>query len=289
MNYLLHLLITIGLYAILAMSLNLIVGYAGLTSLCHAAFSGIGAYATSLLMVKVGIGFLPSLVLAMTLASLLSILIAVPATRMRGDLFVLATLGFQVIVFSVLYNWTSLTNGSYGLSGIPVANVLGFSINSRPRFLVLLGLLGGLCALLMRRIVHSPFGRVLRALREDEHAANALGKNVPVFKLTAFALGASGAALAGGLAAIYTRYVDPTSFTLMDSIFLLSIVVIGGAGSLTGPVTGAVLMLLIPESLRFFAVPVAIAANVRQIIYGLLLIVLMRMRPRGIHGEYDFS
>jgi branched-chain amino acid transport system permease protein len=289
LNYLWHILVLISLYALLAMSLNLVVGYTGLMSLCHAAFYGIGAYTTTLLMMRADWQFFPALLAAVLLSGLLSLLIGIPTLRLRGDFLVLATLGFQVIVFSILYNADSLTNGPYGIPGIPTPRLAGLEVNTPFRYCLFAGAFAGALGLLLRALVMSPFGRVLKAIREDEIAAAAMGKNVPALKMTVFAIAAAFAAVPGALFAGYLRYIDPTSFTTAESIFILAIVVIGGAGSLAGPVIGAVLMILLPEALRFLHLPEAVAANLRQIIYGLLLIVLMRVRPQGLQGKYGFD
>ena len=289
MNYLWHILNMVGIYAMLAMSLNLAAGYGGLLSLCHAAFYGLGAYVTTLLMLSAGLNFFPALGCAILLTAFLSLLIAVPSLRLRGDYFVLATLGFQIIVFAVLYNWVGLTRGPYGITGIPVPEIFGIEINSVARFLVFTAVVSGISMAILRLLAHSPFGRVLRAVRDDELAAAALGKNVTMLKTVAFVLAAAFAAIPGALFAGYMRYIDPTGFTLTESIFILSMVVIGGAGSFWGPLVGAVLLVLLPEALRFLQMPDSVAANLRQVVYGLLLIVLMRFRPQGLMGEYDFE
>ena len=142
---------------------------------------------------------------------------------------------------------------------------------------------------IVRRIVQSPFGRVLKTIREDEVVALAAGKNVAVYKVTVFMIGAGLAALAGVLYAHYISFIGPGSFTIMESIFIISIVIIGGAGSLRGPVLGAVVLVVLPELLRFIGMPSAVAANVRQIIYGGLLVAMMMCRPQGLLGEYAFQ
>lgn len=289
MNYLWHILVMINIYVVLAGSLNLVVGYTGLLSLCHAAFFGIGAYTTTLLTMKAGLNFLPALALAIPLTALLSLTVAIPALRLKGDYFVLATLGFQVIVFSLLYNWVKVTRGPNGIPGIPIPSIFGFEIISPFHYFLFSGLLAVTSLWMIWLMVHSPFGRLLRAVRDDEIAAAALGKNVPRTKTMAFALGAAIAAIPGALFAGYMRYIDPTSFTLLEAIFILSIVVIGGAGSFWGPVVGAGFMVILPEALRFLQISDSIAANFRQIIYGLILIILMRFRPQGFLGEYEFE
>lgn len=289
MNYLWHILTLIAIYVILGMSLNLSVGYTGLLTICHAAFYGIGAYATTLLMMNAGWGFFPALLGGIVITTVCSLIIAIPSLRLRGDYFVLATLGFQVIVFSLLYNWVDFTRGPYGIPGIPVPVVFGKTIDSIFTYFLFSLFFASLCGLLLWGIKQSPFGRTLRAIREDEMAAAALGKNVPRFKTRAFVISAAFAAVPGALFACYMRYIDPTSFTLNESVFILSIVIIGGAGSVIGPVVGAALMVVLPELLRFLHIPDAIAANMRQIIYGLLIILLMRYRPQGIAGEHTFE
>lgn len=289
MNYLLHILIMVNIYAVLALSLNLLVGYAGLLSICHAAFYGIGAYAGTLLMVDVGLGFWPAMLLAVVVTVLLSFTISVPALRLSGDYFVLASLGFQVIVFAVLYNWTGLTRGPYGISGIPQPSFWGLEISSPMAYFYFTGAIALLCIGLVHLIGRSPFGRVLKAIREDEMATSALGKNISRFKITAFAIAAGFAAVPGVLFAGYTRYIDPTSFTIMESIFILSIIIIGGTGNTVGPLLGTLLLLFLPEALRFLGMPDAVAANMRRVIYGLVIIIMLRFRPQGLRGEYRFA
>lgn len=289
MSYLLRILTMVSIYSILALSLNLLVGYAGLLSLSHAAFYGIGAYVSTLLMMKVGLPFLPSLLIAIASASLLSFTISVPALRLKGDYFVLASLGFQIIVFSILYNWVDLTGGPYGLPGIPVPSVFGIEVASFASYFAFSGAIALICWGLLYLIGNSPFGRALRAIREDEIAASVLGKNILGLKVRAFVISTGFAAVAGALFAGYLRYIDPTSFTIMESIFVLSIIIIGGTGNSSGPIIGTVLMIVLPEALRFLGLPDRIAPNMRQIIYGMLIILIMRYRPQGLSGEYRFE
>lgn len=289
MNYLFHILIMINIYLILALSLNLLVGYTGLLSVCHAAFYGIGAYIASLLMVKAGLGFFPALLIGIAGAMILSLSIAVPSLRLRGDYFVLASLGFQIIVFSILYNWVDLTRGPYGIPGIPKPVILGWQIRTLPLYFIFSLLFGLLCLFIFWRIASSPFGRTLKAIREDEIAAEALGKNITTFKVASFVIAAGGAALAGALYATYVTYIDPTSFNLEESIFILSVIIIGGTGNLKGSVVGAAFLVILPEALRFLGIPDTVAPNVRQMIYGGLMVGLMFFRPQGIVGEYRFE
>ena len=286
MNYILHLLIMIGIYLLLAYGLNLVVGFGGLLSLCHAVFYGIGAYASTLLMVKAGVTFLPAVFMGMAFTALFAFLIGIPALRFRGDSFVLVTLGIQMIVFTILYNWVDLTRGPYGIPGIPRPKVAGYEISSLPEYLLLVGAVVLLSVVVLFALYRAPFGLALKALRDDEMAAEGLGKSPVQMFLYAFVISALFASLAGSLYATYVTYIDPTSFTLDESIFLLAILLVGGAGNKKGAFVGTVFMILLPEALRFLGLPDTVAPNVRQMIYGLTLIVLMFFRPQGLAGEY---
>ncbi len=286
MNYLLHILIMISIYTILSLSLNLPVGYAGLLSLAQAAFYGIGAYAAALFMVQSGVNFFAALGFAVMLSTILSLLVSYPSIRLKGDYFILASLAFQVIVFAVLYNWIDVTRGPYGIPGIPRPALFGIAFNSLPKFFALSGGIAVFVIVITKRLYSSPFGLVLKAIREDELSAISVGKNIRKFKMLAFAISSGIAAVAGSLFAVYMTYIDPTSFTLDESIFILSIVLVGGSGNLKGPLAGTILMILLPEGLRFLGIPDSVAPNVRQIIYALVLIILMRFKPQGILGEF---
>lgn len=286
MNYLLHLLVMIDIYLLLALSLNLVLGFGGLLSLCHAAFYGVGAYAFTLLSMKLGLSFLPALALSLVFTGLVAFLLGIPGLRFRGDPFVLVTLGFQVIIFSVLYNWTSLTRGPYGIPGIPRPEIFSWHVDTLPEFAVLSIFFVLLYLGIFVPLYRSPFGLALRALREDERAAEALGKPAYRYFLTAFIITGTAAAVPGALYATYVTYIDPTSFTLEESIFQVIILLVGGAGNLRGPVIGTIFMVLLPEVLRFLGLPSTVAPNVRQILYGLILVVLMYFRPQGIMGDF---
>ncbi len=287
MAYFLHILILINIYIIIAISLNLIAGYTGILSIAHAAFYGVGAYVAALLAVNYGTPFLLNLIAAMIVAGAVAAVVAFPSLRIHDDYLVIATFGFQMILFSIFNNWVSLTRGPLGIPGIPQPKIFGIAITSHVGFLILTGLLALAVYLFARRLVNSPFGRVLKAIREDEIFAQALGKNVIRYKILVFVIGGALAAIAGTLYAHYVTFIDPTSFTILESIFMISIVIVGGAGSLIGSIVGAVILIVIPEMLRFLGMPNAIAANMRQIIYGTLLVVMMMFRPRGLVGEYE--
>jgi branched-chain amino acid transport system permease protein len=194
-----------------------------------------------------------------------------------------------MILFSIFNNWTELTSGPIGISGIPPPVIFGWSIESHSEFVALAAIYAGFCYFIIGRITSSPYGRVLRAIREDEVFARSMGKNTLRFKVAVFAVSASLAAMAGSLYARYISYIAPTSFTVMKSILVISMVIIGGAGSRWGPVIGAVVLVTLPEALRFLGLPSAVAANLRQIIYGILLVLMMIVRPQGLAGRYGFG
>ena len=289
MEYLLHILLIAGIYVILTLSLNLIVGYTGLPALGHAAFSCIGAYTSSLLALNMGLSPWIGLMIGACVAALSGAIIGYPAVRLKGDYLALATFGLGVIVYSIAKNWISLTRGPMGLPGIPGFSVFGFQLSEIWSYLLLVLVFVILTIFVINRIVDSPFGRILRSIREDEIASEALGKDTTKHKLLVFIIGAFFAGIAGSLYAHYITFIDPSSFTVMESITILLMVIFGGMGSISGSVMGAVILVIFPELLRFLGMPSAIAAPMRQMIYGLLLIVLMLKRPQGIMGAYRFK
>ncbi len=289
MAYLVHILILILIFVILAESLDLVAGHTGLLSVCQAGFFGVGAYCSALLTTRLAASFLEGLLAGIVVSVALSLVVSVPSLRLKDDYFVIGTFGLQVIVFGILNNWISLTRGPMGVPGIPLPVILGWHCDSQLDFLFLGGVFTLFAYSVMFLIVESPFGRVLHAIREDEIFAETLGKDTLRFKLIAFAVSASVAASAGSLYAHYVTYVDPSSFTVIDSILVISMVIIGGAGSAWGPLIGASVLVMLPEALRFIGLPNAAAGNLRQMIYGVLLVVMMIFRPRGLVGKYALS
>jgi len=289
MEYILHILILIGIYTILSVSLNLLVGYTGILSIAHAAFYGVGAYIAALMALKLQTPFLLNLFLAIIGAGLFGALVGIPSLRLRDDYFVIATFAFQIITFSILNNLVDFTGGPLGLPGIPQPNIFEFVITTHIEFLILVLILAVITFWISNKIVKSPFGRLLKAIREDEVFVRAAGRNVSSAKVKVFVIGASLASIAGVIYATYITYIDPTSFTIMESIFIISIVIIGGSANLKGSIVGAAVLVALPELLRFIGLPNSIAANIRQILYGALLVTFMLWRPQGFLGEYKFN
>lgn len=289
MEYFLHILVITGIYIILTLSLNLVVGYTGLPALGHAAFSCVGAYTSSLLALNLGLSPWLGLLIGACAAALLGFGIALASIRLKGDYLALATFGFGVIVYSVARNWISITRGPLGLPGIPRFLIFSVQLSEIWQYLVVVTAFVLLTNFVMRRLVHSPFGRILRAIREDEIAAQSVGKDVEKYKILVFVIGAFFSGIAGSLYAHYISFIDPSSFTVMESIIILIMVVFGGMGSLSGSFVGASILVVFPELLRFLGLPTSIAAPLRQMIYGLLLVLLMLKRPRGILGRYRWQ
>jgi branched-chain amino acid transport system permease protein len=289
MEYLIHILIIAGIYVIFTLSLNLIVGYTGLAALGHIAFACVGAYTSSLFALNLGISPWIGLIAGAIMASILGAIVAYPSLRLKGDYLALATFGLGVIVYSIAKNWVSLTRGPMGLPGIPSFSIFGYQISNVWSYLILVLIFVFITYLAIRNITNSPFGRILKGIREDEIASQAMGKNVNKYKLIVFIVGAFFAGIAGSLYAHYISFIDPSSFTIMESITVLLMVVFGGMGSLKGSFVGAFLLVILPELLRFLGMPSSVAAPLKQMIYGLLLVVLMIWRPQGLMGKYKFK
>jgi len=280
MEYTLHLAILICFYTMLSQGLSLAAGKTGLISLAHAGFYGIGAYTTALLSLNFGLSFWVNLPIALALSGAIALLVSLIALRTVEDYFIICTLGIQVIIFSLMNNWMHLTSGPLGIPGIPQISLFGINFGDKIRFLLLSTFFVVFIWLLLRNLYNSAFGKILTALSEDEIYTQSLGRNVYRSKTIAFTMSAMLAAIPGMLYAHYISYIDPTSFTVNESIFILSIVIIGGMGRLWGSFMAATFMIILPEILRFLGMPESVAANMRQIIYGIILVVLMMINSR---------
>jgi len=287
MEYILHLLILICIYTLLSQSLNLSAGFTGLISLAHAGFYGIGAYTTAILSkLPIAIGmdfpFWLNLPLAMLISGAIAFVVSLIALRTVEDYFIICTLGIQVILFSLMNNLMNVTRGPLGIPGIPSISLFGMSLDSKISFLTLSLFFVALVWFVLKNISKSGFGKTLTAISEDEIYTQSIGKSVYQSKIISFTTSAILAAIPGALYAHYISYIDPTSFTVAESIFILSIVIIGGLGNMTGSFLAAAFLVLLPEALRFVGMPDSIAANMRQIIYGLILVVVMMTGKNGV-------
>lgn len=287
MEYIFHVIYLLCIYVMLVLSANLTTGMANLLTMCQAAFYGIGAYIGTFLLFQCNYIFALIAFVVMLVTGLSSLTISYASVKLKGDYFVLATMGFQLIVYTVLYNWTDVTNGTYGIAGIPNINLAGGVITLDNIYLNLAFILAitGLVVFFLHILKTSPYGRLLKAIRTDDITVESFGRNTASVKIWAFALSSAIAGLAGVLYASYVGYIDPTSFPLKESIFILCALFIGGIGNIEGPICGAVFVIILPEILRWVGLPDTNAAEIRQIIYGIALVLIMIYRPQGIKGR----
>jgi branched-chain amino acid transport system permease protein len=281
-TYYIQILIFIGLYSILALSLNLLNGYVGLLSIGHAAFYGIGAYASAKLVMEVGLPFPLAMFGSGIIAGIFGYLIAKPTLRLSGIYMTLATLGFNMIFFLVMQNWMSFTNGPLGIMDIPAPRIFGYVIDSRIEYYYLIFFLVLLTIGSMHRLMTCRFGRALKGIRENELAAEAMGVHTTRYKIQAFMLAAFYAGIAGSYYAHFIKYISPDSFYIYESFILLAMLAFGGQGNLIGPVVGAAILIVIPEIFRFLQ-------EYRMLVYGSVLIIMMLVRRQGLLGGRNYS
>lgn len=267
-QYVLRICVYITIYSILSCSLNLISGVGGQVSMGHSAFYGIGAYASTLIAMSLGIPWFICLLFAFVFAFIIGVLIGIPSLRLKGGYLCICTQGFAELVRLILLNWVSVTRGPMGLTNIPRPVIFGIQIRSNAQYFVVSLTLFLLVFFLLRNIIRSKFGRNLKAIKEDDIAAEVMGIRVHREKVIAFSLAAGLAGIAGSMLAHYMVFISPTLFTSDFSTQILSMVVLGGMGSMPGCIIATTLLTAIPEALRSLN-------EYRMLIYGLLLIFMM--------------
>lgn len=287
MEYFFHVIYLFCIYVMLVLSANLTTGMANLLTMCQAAFYGIGAYVGTYFLFQFNVSFTIIALLVILATGLSSLIISYASVKLKGDYFVLATMGFQLIVYTIIYNWTEVTHGTYGIPGIPGFNLFGglISLDDIYANLIFVLIVTAGVILFFYKLKNSPYGRILKAIRSDNIQVEAYGRNTAGVKIWAFAISSAIAGLSGALYASYVGYIDPTSFPLKESIFILCALFIGGIGNIKGPVFGAAFVIFLPEILRFVGLPDSVAAEIRQIIYGLSLVLIMYFRPQGMMGK----
>ena len=279
-----HIGIMLCIYGILVVSTNLTVGMANLLTLCQAAFYGIGAYVGAFFLKTLALPLWQTALLAFVATGLFSLIISFASTRLKGDYFILATLGFQLIVYTILYNWSSVTGGNDGLGDIPRAGIS--DLGNSQSYLIISAILLLVTLLVFTRIQKSPFGRLLKAIKDDELAVQTLGRNTSAVKAKAFFISSAFAGLAGIIYASYVGVIHPDNYTLEESIFIITALFIGGAGDrVRGPLAGAAFVVLLPVLLRLTGMPKGIIANFRQVVYGIVIVALAFFRPQGLLGR----
>lgn len=286
--YFIHLLILVGIYAILAISLQLAVGYGGLLNLGHISFFGIGAYTYTLLLFA-GVNFWICVLCAGLFSAFWGWMSAIAIRKLKGDYLALVTLGFSFVTYAVLINWTDLTRGPLGIPGIPRPVLFGLDTNENIVYLVLVFAVVAITYFFINRIVSSPFGKVVEAIRDDELSAKSLGKSTFKVKCINLAVSAFFAGIAGCLYASYITFIDPSSFTFSGIIPIILIIIIGGLGSLPGTLLATFLIILLPEPLRFIGFSSSVVGPARQIVYALILLIILYFKPRGFYGKLDLE
>jgi len=281
-DYVTHVTILVMLYAVTAASLDILVGYTGRLSLGHAAFFAVGAYTSTLLAMNWGISPWIGIFAGGIMASVFGLILGIPSLKLRGPYLAISTLGFGVIVWLMLINLDWLTRGPLGIPGIPPLPGIGpLDFRNKVTFYYVALIFTLVSIFLLHILTQSRMGKILMSIREDEDAALSVGVDVPLFKVYAFLIATFFAGISGGLYAHYLRYISPEISTLGESIYILSMTIIGGFGTLIGPVMGAVVLSLLQELLRSYL-------EYRYLIYGLLIILVMKFFPSGIYGIIEF-
>jgi branched-chain amino acid transport system permease protein len=288
MDFVLNTLIDCAIYAVLAVSFDLVIGYSGQFSVAHAAFFAIGAYGTGLVATDFHIQIILAAIAGVAIAAGFGVLIALIAIRVGGVYLVVASLSFQMVVVALLLN-VSWLGGSLGVGGIPPPGIFGLEITSPLGYVILFVILAGLTTAVVWWLARSPFGRALKTIRENPVAAEALGKRQTYLKGWAFSIAGGLAGLAGAMYATYITYISSDSFGNNVNILIMAMVIVGGAGTIFGPLLGAVLLVAAPAAITFAPIPASVLGPLEQIAYALMLVIFVGLRPTGIYGLFPFS
>jgi branched-chain amino acid transport system permease protein len=272
-----HVLVLAGLFILMALGFDLVLGYLGELSLGHAAFFGIGAYTTALLTRNFDVPFPVDLLLAGLLTGVAGVLIGAPSLRLKGPYFAIVTFGFAEILHLVALNWTSVTRGPMGLPDIPHPQLGPFRITSELGYYYVILVLIGVAVLVTRRLLASTVGHAVLAIRENEELASATGIPTFRFKLLVFVIGMIFTGAAGSVYARYVHFVDPTALSFYYTVTVVSMVIVGGQGSIAGTILGALIFTLLPEYLR-------VVEGARLVIFGALLMAAIVFMPEGLRG-----
>lgn len=279
-GYIISVAIFVGIWVTLALSLNILTGYAGQVSLGHAAFFGIGAYTSAILSLKYGLPFWVDFLGAIVVTGLVGMVLGLPSLRVRHDFLVLATMGINFVIVAV-FKYIDFFGGAMGLINIPAPSIFGYSFRGGIPYLLLVWAFATFTWLVSWYVSKTWVGLAFHTVRIDEDAAAAIGVSVPRFKIYAFAISS---ALAGGAGCLYGHFIGslfPDTFVFVESIVVLSMVIFGGVGTLRGPILGAIILKAAPELLRF-------VQDYRFTIYGALLVLMMLFQPMGLIGDDSF-
>ncbi len=277
-QYILRIVIMIGIYSMLALGLNILTGYTGQVSLGHAGFYAVGAYTASLVALKLGANFFVATLAGAALSSLCGLLLGLPTLRLKGTYLSIVTLGFGEIVKMITMNWDKVTNGTLGLKNIPKPVIFGVKLTlSNNGLYYLMLVLVALTALICMLIIKSKIGRAFMSIKEDELAATMMGIKTTQYKILAFVISAFITGIAGAFYASMIGFIDPNSFTFDISTLIISIVIMGGMGTIRGMFLGSAILIVFPEVSRFMM-------DYRFVVYGIVLVLMMRFRPQGLLG-----
>lgn len=280
MEYIAGTLMIIGIFVILAASYNLIIGYGGLNTVAHPIFFALGAYSVGLLSTLAGWSPIPCVLAGIAVAVIAAVVLAVTTLRIEGDYLLIASLGFQLGLLQLVNNF-EFTGGPSGISDIPTTLA---GPNRGTIYVAICFVLAALVVWAIWRTMHGPFGRVVRAMRDDELACAALGRSLISIKILIFALGCGAAGLAGGLYAYYFQYISPEQFQVAQSAQILTMVVLGGIGTTMGPIVGALVLVALPQAINFLNLPNSLVGPVQGIIFTVLVILFLFLRPGGLVG-----
>ncbi len=280
--YILRIVTVCMMYVMIALSLNLLTGFLGLMTLGQAAFWGIGAYTAAILATQMGWGMGMCMIASALMAGLLSLLVALPTMRLKGYFLTVVTLGFCEIVRLVEMNWMDLTRGPLGIAGIPSPNFFGIDLSSNRQIYYVMLVLVVVSAVIIFSIVHSRVGLAIMAIRDDDLAAASMGVNVVKYKIMVFLISTMMVGVAGAFYAHYISFIDPSGFTTAASTDMLIMAIFGGLGSIPGTILGASILTILPETIRAMA-------EYRNLVYGIIIVVLMMVKPDGILGNVNFK
>jgi branched-chain amino acid transport system permease protein len=285
MEYAASIVILIGLFVILAASFNLILGYSGLMSIAHPIFFGLGAYSSSLLVMYLHVPVPVGILFGTAVAFLFSIALSLPSLRVSGDYLVIASIGFQLGLLQIIRNF-DWTGGAGGVTGItPLFNTIGMT--SSLSYVAIVLVAAAATVWLVAWIVGGDYGRAIAAMRDDEDAFKALGRNAVTMKITLFGIGSACAGFAGALYAHYFLFISPDQFDLLYSAAILTMVVVGGVGTVMGPVVGAIMLEIMPQALSFLELPAAITGPMQGIMFTGLVLLFLFAKPTGVVGKRE--
>ena len=286
MNYLLTLVTFFSIGIILAMSLNLLMGYTGQVSMAHGGFMGIGAYTAAWFALNAEINMIWAMFLAAAAAALIGWLFALATVRISGDEFILASFALQMVIIEAISRWTTVTRGTYGLSGVPKPEIFGEPLRTIQQYAVFTVIVMLICAVVMMRLAGSTYGLVLRGVRESVPSMQALGRDTVRIKILVMVIASAFAGVAGTLQASMVTFIHPDGFTIMLSIIIVAYLLVGGLGNMWGAALGAVLLPSIPEIIATSdVIPSNLLGPMERVIYGVILMAFVWFRPKGIIAE----